>query len=198
MTVLNDNAGVPQCQKMIIWGELVAPSPARQGRARPGHPRLCRVRKSDVDARDEPGHDDGCVARVGSAHVAPDSKHTFSISRRGASEVCISCPSENQRVQEKPGARCTRSLVRKVESTRVSHHRFTGTPGLSCAMVLRLISSSPRGPGLFVPVIGVMRSTITNLTPASGRQDHTTSPSARIALSSLAPPASIASRTQRP
>ena len=33
-----------------------------------------------------------------------------------------------------------------------------------------------------------------NLTPASGRQDHTTSPSARIALSSVAQPASIASQ----
>jgi hypothetical protein len=32
------------------------------------------------------------------------------------------------------------------------------------------------------------------LTPASGRQDHTTSPSAEPALSSAAPPASIASR----
>ena len=39
-----------------------------------------------------------------------------------------------------------------------------------------------------------MRSIITNLTPASGRQDHTTSPSARSALSSAAPPASIASQ----
>jgi hypothetical protein len=32
---------------------------------------------------------------------------------------------------------------------------------------------------LFATVIGVMRSIIANLTPASGRQDHTTSPSAR-------------------
>jgi hypothetical protein len=36
----------------------------------------------------------------------------------------------------KPGARCTRSRAWWVESTRVSHHRFTGTPGLPCAMVL--------------------------------------------------------------
>jgi hypothetical protein len=41
-----------------------------------------------------------------------------------------------QRAQGKPGARCTRSLACKVESTRVRHHRFTGTPGLPCAMVL--------------------------------------------------------------
>jgi hypothetical protein len=32
--------------------------------------------------------------------------------------------------------------------------------------------------GLIVTVIRVMRSIIANLTPASGRQDHTTSPSA--------------------
>jgi hypothetical protein len=31
---------------------------------------------------------------------------------------------------------------------------------------------------LFATVIGVMQSIIANLTPASGRQDHTTSPSA--------------------
>ncbi len=36
-----------------------------------------------------------------------------------------------QRAQGKPGARRTRSLVRKVKSTRVSHHRFADTPGLS-------------------------------------------------------------------
>src|ERR1700735_3447476 len=43
---------------------------------------------------------------------------------------------ERQRAQGKPGARCTRSRAWCVESTRVSHHRFTGTPGLPCAMVL--------------------------------------------------------------
>src|SRR5664279_5066709 len=43
---------------------------------------------------------------------------------------------EKQRAQGKPGARCTRSLAWCVKNTRVSHHRFTGTPGLPCAMVL--------------------------------------------------------------
>jgi len=46
------------------------------------------------------------------------------------------CPSDNRgrresRVPDAPAASCA-----KVESTRVSHHRFTGTPGLPCAMVL--------------------------------------------------------------
>ncbi len=38
--------------------------------------------------------------------------------------------SAQQRAWGMPGARCTRSLVRKVESTRVSHHGRTGTPGI--------------------------------------------------------------------
>jgi hypothetical protein len=36
--------------------------------------------------------------------------------------------------------------------------------------------------GFVVTVIGVMRSIIANLTPASGRQDHTTSPYASVPL----------------
>jgi hypothetical protein len=40
-----------------------------------------------------------------------------------------------------PGARCTRGLVRKIESTRVSHHRFAGTPGIPCAIVLTAYSA---------------------------------------------------------
>ena len=40
------------------------------------------------------------------------------------------CPSK-QRAQGKPGVRCTRSRACSVESTRVSHHRFTGNIRLS-------------------------------------------------------------------
>jgi len=50
--------------------------------------------------------------------------------------------------------------------------------GIPCAMVLRLIRDLLGEPGLFATVIGVMRNIIANLTPASGRQDHTISPSA--------------------
>jgi hypothetical protein len=46
-------------------------------------------------------------------------------------------PLKTQRAQETPGARCTRSLACKVlEAHERSHHRFTGTPGISCAMDL--------------------------------------------------------------
>jgi hypothetical protein len=86
-------------------------------------------------------------------------------------------PSIGKRAQGMPGVRCTRSLVCK----RLAHehnspqvHRFhTGIP---CATVLRLISRSPRGTGLDSPRHGPFIAT--RLTPASGCQDHTSSPSA--------------------
>src|SRR6202048_1126154 len=48
--------------------------------------------------------------------------------------------------------------------------------GIPCAMVLRLISRSPRRSGFLLTVIGGAASA--DLTPASRRQDHTTLPSA--------------------
>src|ERR1700694_4584618 len=62
-------------------------------------------------------------------------------------------------------------------------------------MVLRLISCSPRRSGLFVTVISRVFSQ--DLTPASRRQDHTTSPSVsarfvkRTAASTASRPASV-------
>src|ERR1700682_2357521 len=62
-------------------------------------------------------------------------------------------------------------------------------------MVLRLTSCSPRRSGLFVTVISRVFSQ--DLTPASRRQDHTTSPSAsarfvkRAAASTASRPASV-------
>ena len=83
-------------------------------------------------------------------------------------------PSEDQRAQGMPGARCARSLACKSESsTHASRHGHTGNTRHSPRNGLRLISRSPRGPGSFAPV--VRRANPATLTPASGRQDHTTS-----------------------
>jgi hypothetical protein len=51
--------------------------------------------------------------------------------------------------------------------------------GLPCAMVLRLISRSPRRPAFLPPSLA---NDSANLTPASGHQDHTTSPYAIASL----------------
>jgi hypothetical protein len=50
----------------------------------------------------------------------------FDPATRNAPGLCQSLSLQRQRAQETPGARCTRSRAWSVESTRVSHHRFTG------------------------------------------------------------------------
>jgi hypothetical protein len=76
-----------------------------------------------------------------------------------------------------PGARRARSRVRSVESTRVSHHGHTG-----------ITRHSPRNGFTAYSALSLVtglschhrrrKLVFANLTPASGRQDHTTSPSA--------------------
>jgi hypothetical protein len=81
--------------------------------------------------------------------------------------------------------------VQSVESTRVSHHRSATTPGIPARNgfngFLRalpgdraLLSPSPADIGVPGPIGPTSPSA--NLTPASRRQDHTTSPSAVSAL----------------
>jgi len=77
-----------------------------------------------------------------------------------------------------PDARCTRSRACSVESTRVSHRRSPEHPAFPHAMVLTAYF-------VLSPVIGLychrhlVELPPRDLTPASRRQDHTTSPSAR-------------------
>ncbi len=114
-------------------------------------------------------------------------------SRRDASEVWPNfCPSDNRgrresRVPDAPAA----SRAKLSEAHERSHRGFAGTPGLPCAMVLTVsFVLSPviglvchrrlRIGGKFGPVGPALASA--NLTPASGRQDHTTSPSATCAV----------------
>jgi hypothetical protein len=59
------------------------------------------------------------------------------IPRRDAPEVCMKFAL--RKTEGAGNAGCPlhpQPRVQSVESTRVSHHRFTGTPGISCAMVL--------------------------------------------------------------
>src|ERR1700737_607580 len=72
----------------------------------------------------------------------------------------------------RPIAACAMSGVERTRVSQVTPE----SPGIPRAMVLRLISCSPRRPGFLATVAGGIAST--DLTPASGRQDHTSSPSA--------------------
>jgi hypothetical protein len=76
-----------------------------------------------------------------------------------------------------PGVRCARSRACSVVSTRVSHHGHTGftrhSPRNGFNGFLRAL---PGDRAFLSPSSADLSSA--NLTPASGRQDHTTSPSA--------------------
>jgi hypothetical protein len=100
-------------------------------------------------------------------------RYNSAFPRRDAPEFCVNHPSEIQRA----GAQCARSLACKIKCAyERSHHGHTGITrhslrngfnGFLRALCVRTClppSSS-----------GVASA---NLTPASGRQDHTTSPSA--------------------
>ena len=124
-----------------------------RGRRRRRPPSL-RAKRSNPPAEEE---------WIASSHSLPAQPFTLRRQRdtlphsRGAMRPSGANPSPRkqraqctQRAQGKPGARCTRSLAcEMVESTRVSHHRFTGTPGLPCAMVLTVSFALSPVTGLF-------------------------------------------------
>jgi hypothetical protein len=107
-------------------------------------------------------------------------------SRRDAPELCIYLPPP-RRAWGMPGARCTRSPVCSVESTRVVATGTPESPGIparngfnSLCRALpgdrALLPPSPADIVLSKPGWADLNSA--NLTPASGRQDHTILPSA--------------------
>ena len=78
-----------------------------------------------------------------------------------------------------PGGKRTRSLAWKIENTRVSHRRYAPDhPAFPHANGFNGFLRALPGDRLFVTIPGAMRKHRRELTPASGRQDHTTSPSA--------------------
>ena len=122
--------------------------------------------------------------------------------RRDAPEVLQNlCPSR-QRAQGKPGVRCTRSRACSGGSTRVSHHEFTGNIRLSPRNGFNGLFRALPGDRALLPPSPLRSLLLKSLTPASGCQDHTTSPSASVSfartLSCTDTVASTASRTQRP
>jgi len=134
---------------------------------------------------DFPAPHDGLLRRarndgISIAHPISINKHDFTISRPDLPEACyrISLPSSQRaqecRVHAAPAVSCAIGAKKYA-------HEHTGSAEASdipCAMALRLISRSPRRAGLVVTVISGIAST--NLTPASGRQDHATLPYASV------------------
>src|SRR5258708_40084788 len=89
-------------------------------------------------------------------------------------------PPSKQRAQGMPGARCARGLVCNGSGRAHTSVQVTPeSPGIPHAMVYGLYRALPGAPGFLATVAPKKLSLPRNLTPASGCQDHTTSPSAR-------------------
>jgi hypothetical protein len=120
------------------------------------------------------------------------SSRSFAISPRIPREVARSFGPPHQRAQGMPDARCVRSRACGVESTRVSHHGHTGNTRHSPRNGFNgFLRALPGDRALLPPSPAALAA---GLTPASGRQDHTTSPSA-LALFVKSASASTASRS---
>jgi hypothetical protein len=85
-----------------------------------------------------------------------------------------------------PGARRTHCLACKQKKTHAGQHRYAEiTPALPAQWLYGLLRALPGVPGLLAPV--ALSTSGQGLIPASGNQDHTTSPYAP-ALIVCAPP----------
>ena len=99
-----------------------------------------------------------------------------------------------------PGARCTRSRAWCVVNTRVSHHGYTGSPGIPARNGFNgFLRALPGDRALFVTVAGKLLHRLDASVGASGPHDfavrNTPFVRARIALRRIT---STASRAQRP
>ena len=119
-------------------------------------------------------------------------KHKFSSRRADAPELLQELPPRGRgecRMPDAPAASCAHigsEYAHEYSQRATGNTRHSRTQWFTAYFVI-----SP-ATGFLATV--VMRITSTNLMPASGHQDHTTSPSASKAPSSEAPPTSIASR----
>ena len=135
--------------------------------------RSCGLRTASRLLTMRPHPEERALARVSkdAPHAPPHSRdrlcpsfaNSFAPKKRGRRE---------DRVRAAPAVSC--AICAKETHTSIQVKRRQS--GLPCAMVLRLISCSPRRSGFLATVTSVMRSIIASLTPASRRQDHTTSP----------------------
>jgi hypothetical protein len=88
-----------------------------------------------------------------------------------------------EEAQGRPGARCTRGLVCKLHKRkRTRAYRFSGAvrPSLRNGFTAYFVLSPVTG--FLATVAPEKRELLKDLTPASGRQDHTTSPYATFAV----------------
>ena len=135
-----------------------------------------------LDRPVKPGNDKWVHLRDPATQSARAMHETFRPKQEGAGKA--GCPLHPQ------------PRMRNEKAYEHSHHRFTGKTRPSLRNGFNGFLRALPGDRAFLPPSPAEDSSA-SLTPASGRQDHTTSPSARLALSSEAQPASTASHPPR-
>ena len=133
------------------------------------------------------------IHRIHLSNSPPVFKHGFAISPRLSREFCFEfLPLRDQRAQGIPGAEAPAASR---ASSKKAHELVTtvtpGSPGIPRAMVLTPITRSPRCPGLLATVACASDR---KLDPSVARSRPHALAVRGIAPSSLAPPASTASR----
>jgi hypothetical protein len=119
-------------------------------------------------------------SRSNSLSCCPCCRHGFAISPHVLREVCKNIPPSEIRGRRECRALDAPAASRVERNTRVSHHGHTGTTRHSPRSGFTVSFVLP-GDRAFLPPSSAEDSSA-NLTPASGCQDHTTSPSAGSAL----------------
>jgi hypothetical protein len=111
--------------------------------------------------------------------------HASAFSARNRVRVCrFDHPPKNRGRRE--GRVPTAPMVRVQQKARGRTTGTGGSSGLPCAMVLQLIRALP-GDRALLPPSSLRSLLLKNLAPASGRQDHTISPSASAAFVNAQP-----------
>ena len=118
-------------------------------------------------------------------------RQAFAFSRR---DICPSFANSSRPLHERargmPGAQCTRSLVCAYIGSKYAHQysqrRHRKHPAFPTQWFYSFLRALPGDHRFVDPVIRATRWHLANLTPASGRQNHTASPSAPDALVSRA------------
>src|SRR6266481_9509692 len=113
-------------------------------------------------------------------------RYDSAISRREAPEFLQkTVRPEKQRAQGMPGAQCTHSLACEINKAHErSHHRYTGiNPAFPARWFYGLLRDLPGDQACLTPSPALL---IADLTPASGRQNHTTWPYASASFVRLA------------
>ncbi len=146
------------------------------------------ARKSAPPHRMTPGYAAaGSSLRAFLIQLSKNQRQASAFPLRDAPGVCTDIAPRKQRAQGKPGARRTRSLACKVKQAHErSHHRYNQFNRPSPRNGFNGLFRALPGDRAFLPPSPALL--IADLTPASGRQDHTSSPSAASRQASVRPP----------